>query len=316
MEDYRSSFKQILKTARILYLWKNGRYRIMTIIPLIVMAISVVISYSDRSQGILSPLIFSGLNIAVLTGMVYPFLIIVIFYDVISLKTDSGLKKKLLSESLSRDHIFIALILLSVVYDLILSFCVIVPTFLTSILFSGTGTVNEEIRFIAEIVPVFFALLLWTSIALLFSSRVKSTFSSLGLSLFTALMFTFFSPILDYALPVDVLMPILHIGTNTPQGFNLISFVTSLLPTMSSLNSMQIFSSPLVVGFNLYPSTGQNVMVYSFNGSTLPFFSCFQVAMVALSPLLVELAAVLLLLWASVRKILVVKVQGQKRQSA
>ena len=48
MEDYRSSFKQILKTARILYLWKNGRYRIMTIIPLIVMAISVVISYSDQ----------------------------------------------------------------------------------------------------------------------------------------------------------------------------------------------------------------------------------------------------------------------------
>lgn len=106
MEDFRSSFKKILKTARVLCLWKNSRYRTMTFVPLIVMAISVVIAYSVRGQGVLSPLIFSGLNIAVLTGMVYPFLIIIIFYDVISLKTESGLKKKLLSESVSQDHIF------------------------------------------------------------------------------------------------------------------------------------------------------------------------------------------------------------------
>ena len=238
MENYRSSFEQILRTARILYLWENGRYRIMTIVPLIVMAISVLIAYSDRGHGLLSPLVFPGLNIAVLTGLVYPFLIIILFYDVISLRTESGLKKKLLSESVSQDHIFIALILPSVVYDLILSFSVIVPAFLASILFSGTGTLGEEIRFIAEIIPVFFALLLWTFIAMLFSSRVKSVFSSLGLSLFTALMFTFFSPILDYTLPVDVLMPILHIGANTSQGYNFTSFVTALLPTMSSLNSM------------------------------------------------------------------------------
>ncbi len=303
MKPFGIDFSKIRAIVIMLYKWKDKNSRLLTLLPVLLGVISVIASLSSFNRDMLYPFSLQNLNLDIVISELFPLLIILALYDVVSSQNQSGIMKKILSEPVSVLEIFLSIFLFVLAYTLVMSISIVVPGFLVSTIASRVKNPQEELRFLSILFPTFTYGLFWGLLTISYSARSSSSFKSLGFSIITLVIFSYF---LSYFLNsgLSFLFPAFGINPNSAEANGLVGMVNSILPVPSVSNSISILAVPSILRYNLYPYPGSGgTFVYSFDGHISSLLAALYFSLLAIIPLIVYILVSFLFLFFGVKRI-------------
>ncbi len=276
-------FKLLLKSG-------NGNYNLVYIILIISVIFSIITAYSAKGHSELTPLTSSG-YLSTYYILLSPFIVIILFYDIVSTKVSDNTLKKILSEPIKENPLGIYALYIIVLISLIYSIALIMPGAILSYFISNTGNINSFTRYVLAFIPTFIYILFFASITFLVSSLSSKTSSSLLISflIFAFSMFLWI-PIM-HVFNIGIIDPLLGISPTSSQGFFMSNRESYFIPSQDYGNSIIPLGDPLAVGFNL-----TNLVIFSFNGMKSSVMHSIELSIVIMLPTILYTIIILFLI--------------------